>query len=384
MTAIFRKETILVAIFLLFILLPVCDMILKLDRFKYLYENRELAKPPQLSFTISGIQKFPAKYTKYFSDHFGFRNLLVRANFIIRYDLLGVSPSKQVVIGKEGWLFYAGEGAIEDYRGITKFNAVTLDKWAKSLEMKRIWLEKQGIRYLFVVAPNKSTIYGEYLPDSYNRVRQKTALDELMEYLKQHTSVEVVDMRPALRAAKENQRIYIRTDSHWNEYGAFIAYQEIMKPVIKWFPSLRTATFDDFLIKKHRGGGGDLTSMIGGTDFIKEEYVSFKRLNGHSLKIENINDQTKSPVTVEHKDKTLPRAIVFRDSFLSWVAPFLAEHFHYSRFYWNYWNPWVDIEEMVNTQKPDIVIEEVVERLVKTGMADFVANPPKFIADGQR
>jgi alginate O-acetyltransferase complex protein AlgJ len=380
MKNIFKKESIIVLLFLLGILLPVSGMWLKLDRFKQLNENRQLAKPPPLGFTT----EFRSSYTRYFNDHFGFRSLLVRANFIFRYVSLGISPSNQVIFGKDGWLFYTGEGEIEDFRGITKYDAKTLEKWAKTLEMKRIWLEERGIRYLFVVPPNKSSIYGEFLPDPYNRVRESNALDELFEYLKKHTRVKVVDFRQALLAAKSKERVYHRTNTHWNEYGAFIAYRQIMKPVVQWFPSLRIQTIDDYLIEKKIGGGGDLADLIGGTEFIKEEYINLKPLDNNSLKIEDIDDITKSPITFEQNDSSFPRALIFRDSFFSSVAPFLAGHFQHSKYYWQNWNTSTPIEEIVSSQKPDIVIEEITERLVKTRMADFVGNPPKFITSNLR
>ena len=384
MKNILKKELIISLLFLLAVFLPVSDMWLKLDRFKQLIENRQFAKPPQLSFTVKSIKNFRSAYTKYFNDHFGFRNSLFRLNFIIRHDFLRTSLSKQVIFGKNGWLFYSGDGEIEDFRGITKYDAKTLEKWAKTLEMKRIWLEKRGIRYLFVVLPNKSSIYGEFLPDSYNRVRETTALDELLEYLKKHTRVKVVDVREALLAAKSKERVYHRTNTHWNEYGAFIAYRQIMKPVIQWFPSLEIQTVDDYLIEKKIGGGGDLADMIGGTEFIKEEYINLKPLDNHSLKIKDIGDISKSPITFDQDNSSFPRALIFRDSFFSSVAPFLAGHFQHSKYYWQSWDTSTPIEEIVSSQKPDIVIEEIVERMVKTKMADFVGNPPKFIANNLR
>ena len=375
-----KKELTIALLFFLAIFLPVSGMWLKLDRFKQLNENRQLAKPPPLGFTTV----FRSAYTRYFNDHFGFRSSLVRANFIFRHDFLGVSPSNRVVFGKNGWLFYTGDREIEDFRGITKYDAKTLEKWAKTLEMKRIWLEKRGIRYLFIVPPNKSSIYGEFLPDSYNRVRESTALDELFEYLKMHTRVKVVDFRQALLAAKSKERVYHRTNTHWNEYGAFIAYRQIMKPVVQWFPSLRIQTVDDYLIEKKIGEGGDLADMMGGTEYIKEEYINLKPLDNNLFKIEDIDDIAKSPITFEQNDSSFPRVLIFRDSFFSSVAPFLAVHFQHSKYYWQNWNTSTPIEEIVKSQKPDIVIEEIVERLVKTQMADFVGNPPKFIANNLR
>jgi hypothetical protein len=382
MKNILKKETTIALLFLLAIFLPVSGMWLKLDSFKQLDENRQLAKPPPLGFTT----EFRSAYARYFNDHFGFRSFLVRANFIFKYYFLGASPSNQVILGKNGWLFYTGDGEIEDFRGITKYDSKTLEKWAKTLEMKRIWLEKRGIRYLFLVPPNKSSIYGEFLPDSCNHVRENTALDEFFEYLKKHTRVTVVDFRQALLAEKSKERVYHRTNTHWNEYGAFIAYRHIMKPVVQWFPSLRIQTVDDYLIEKEIGWGGDLADLIGGSEYINEEYINLKPLDNHSFKIEDIDSIVKSPITFEQNDSSFPRALIFRDSFFSSVAPFLAAHFQHSKYYWQAWNTSTPIEEIVSSQKPDIVIEEITERLLKTRMADFnfIGNPPKFIANNLR
>ncbi len=372
-----QQQSITTFLFLLAVFLPVSDMWLTLDRSKQLNEHRQLAKPPQLRF--SG--EFPSAYTQYFNDHFGFRNSLVRANFIIRYYCLGISPSSNVILGKSGWLFHDED--IEYYRGITKYDAATLDEWARILEMKRFWLEQRGIRYLFVVAPNKSSIYGEFLPDSYNRVRERTALDDLIDCLSRHTKVEVVDLRQALLAAKTKARLYYKTDTHWNEYGAFIAYRQIMKPIVRWFPSLKIQTVDDYRLEINIRGGGDLAGMMGGAEFIKDDYIMLRPLNNHSLQIEDIDIATKSPVTFKQNDLSLPRALVFRDSFFSSVAPLFARHFQYSGYYWQRVKTSTPIDEIVSSQKPDIVIDENVERYVKNAVDDSVKSPPKFIADMQ-
>jgi len=53
-----------------------------------------------------------------------------------------------------------------------------------------------------------------------------------------------------------------------------------------------------------------------------DEYLELKLKDGSTLKIDGINELSKSPLTVTRPDKTLPRALFFRDSFFSLVAPF--------------------------------------------------------------
>ncbi len=379
MKRLLRSEIYIALLFLTAILLPGLDTCLKFNRQKHLNENRAQAELPRITLSLASLQKFPQSYTKWFNDHFGFRSSLVKANFFIRYALLGGSPSRQVIVGKEGWLFYNGEGTIEDFRAITKFDESALAKWGQTLEKRRVWLERQGIRYVYMIAPNKSTIYGEFMPDAYTRVRTSSGLDDMVDYLKKHTQVTVVDCRPALLAAKPGERVYFKTDTHWNPYGAFLAYREIMKPVTAWFPAIRIKTLEDFTVETKRGNGGDLTALLGGSEFIKDDYPVLKPKVGSQLKLDGINDQSKSPLSIEGTDGSLPRALFFRDSFFSTVAPYVADHFSYSRYYWDYWNSTTPIEEMIRAQKPDIVVEEVVERAVKFYMTDLITTTPKYL-----
>jgi len=367
--------------FFLAISVPLLDMALKLNSLNGLSENRERSKQPPFPLTLKSLQKFPQEYSKYFNDNFGFRNALVRVNFFIKYKLLGASTSREVIVGKDGWLFYAGDGEMEDFRGITNYDKATIVRMAATFEIKQKWLASKGIRYLFVIAPNKSTIYGEWLPDSYNRVRTKTGSDELVEYLRQHTQVEVVDLGPSLITAKSKERIYHKTDTHWNGYGAFIAYQSIMKPIVKWFPELNAKSFDNFSIVKKAANGGDLASMIGGKEFIEEEYLNLKQLNDKKINLKGVNDIKASPLVINLNNPKLIRAIVFRDSFLSSVIPLLTDHFDYAKYYWKSWDTDMPIIEMVDSVKPDIVIEEIVERFIKHNKSDYYKQPPDFVTN---
>ena len=63
-------------------------------------------------------------------------------------------------------------------------------------------------------------------------------------------------------------------------------------------------------------------------------------------------------VVTEHKDKSLPKAMVYRDSFAGRLIPFLSEHFSRASYLWQ--NEF-DFEE-IEQEKPDIVIQEFVAR----------------------
>jgi len=64
---------------------------------------------------------------------------------------------------------------------------------------------------------------------------------------------------------------------------------------------------------------------------------------------------------------TLPRALIFRDSFASRLVPFLSEHFSRAVYMWQ--NDF-DAEAVIK-EKPDVVIQEIVGR----HLYNFIPSP---------
>lgn len=369
------------AIFILFIamlLLPTADSLWSLDPFSRHNENRKLAERPSLSF--SELKKFPAKFQTYFNDNFGFRNTLVRGNYFLKYRLLGASPSSQVIIGKKGWLFYTGEGEVEDCRGVTDFTDEQLQRWTMNFELKKTWLAAQGIRYLLVIPPNKSTVYPEYLPDALTRVQPVSGVNEFIDYVKKNSQVELVDLRKTLADAKATGDVYFKTDTHWNNYGAFHAYAEIIKPIVSWFPEITPLKLEDFSIEKKHGASGDLAGMIGGLEFLSEDQFDLTPKKHFTATLFEKNENARDPFTMEKSNDQLPNAVIFRDSFFTAMVPFVADNFSSSRYYWQRWDTLTPITDIIDRYHPDIVIEEVVERSFKYDQNDFAKPIPSYMA----
>jgi alginate O-acetyltransferase complex protein AlgJ len=362
---------IVITIFALSVALPLFAMISGLDRTPLIRENRDRARFPSIASEKDTLKKFPHDFYAYFRDNFGFRDALIRLNFLIRRTLLKEAEFNEVLFGKGDWLFYLGEHEMDDALGITHYDVETLRMWADTLEQKRRWLAARGIRYLFVIAPNKETIYGEYLPYCFRRLHDKTGLDEFIDYMRAHSSVEVVDLRPALLAAKKTERLYWKTDTHWNDYGAYVAYRETAGLLSRWFPSRPVDTLADFVIVRKRENGGDLAVLAGGADFLKEEQIDLvprKPVRARRIEAEGSGEKI---ISMEQDDASKPRAVVFRDSFFDAVIPFLSEQFQYVRYYRHHWDESIPIAEVVRICRPDIVIEEFAERRIKMDMGNL-------------
>jgi alginate O-acetyltransferase complex protein AlgJ len=362
-------DMILTSLFLLSIGLPFADMLLGLDGLANTGENRRLAAAPSIRLNAASLQAFPEALKLYIQDHFGFRARLVRWNAIIKVMWLDVSSNRDVLLGKKGWLFYAGDQNVDDYRCTKPFTAQDLLQWGRVLEAQRRWCEAHGSRFLFVVPPNPHSIYPELLPDSVNRVGAVSRLDQLLRHLREQTKVEVVDFREALLAAKPDGNLYFKTDTHWSPFGARVGSREVARRLQLWFPRIHSPGPEAYREIKRPYSGG-LAGMLGLSGVLRERAVF---LEPYGRPAARINHASTTVSIAETADRNLPRAVMVCDSYGVVLMPYLSELF--SRI--------VFLQEQqfdartIALENPDVVIQEKLERLL---MRDVPKSPPELKA----
>lgn len=323
-------------------------------------EKRRLKEFP--SFSFHNVHNFTEDFETYFNDHFGFRNYFVRLNNLLKLRLFNVSGMKKVIVGKEGWLFYTGNSVVDDYRGVNQLSNSDLEKWRQVLQAKKDWLASKGIAYLFVVAPNKHSIYPEYLPDGILRVNRTSPADQIVTYLKGKSDVDFLDLRGVLRSRKKDGLLYFPTDTHWTSLGAFYGYEEIIKRVSSISPVVESLKLDAMVRNNIKREGLGLATLLGIQDIFTENVTnlvvknrkSFQKKKGDRLLVRGT------------RNKQLPKAVMFRDSFAMALIPFLSENFSDIHYITKKWHKKTLIKKIINDTKPDIVIEEWCERYLKS------------------
>ena len=183
--------------------------------------------------------------------------------------------------------------------------------------------------------------------------------------MRAHSSVPILDVRDDLRRAKQVERVYDVTDSHWNSSGGYIAYARIMQALSAWFPEARAMPRSEFRDVVEIGPGGDLARMLGIADRIPEERLKLVPRTGwhfhHTDEAFPIAARLRHPeltIATEWTDAKLPRAVLFRDSFAAQLIPFLAEHFQRILCVWDR-----DFDRaIIEHERPGVVIQEIVER----------------------
>ncbi len=355
----------LVTVFLVMISLPLSGMILGFDRSFILEENRILATRPELKLDRTELGRFPARFEAYFNDQFGFRKRLIYWLALVKVKGLGVTSTSGVTLGRNGWLYLASDAARSSYRASRPFTTEQLDTYRQTLEARRDWLASRDIPYLLVILPNKDTIYPEFMPPAYNKVNPRSRLDQLVDYMRSHSTVPILDIRDDLRQAKQVERVFQVTDSHWNLRGGYVAYGRIMQALRTWFPEVQTMARSEFREGAENRPGGDLARMLGIPDEFPEERLTLVPRDGwhfrHTDETFPIAARCAHPEltqATECDDAKLPRAVLFRDSFAAQLIPFLAEHFQRILCIWDN-----DFDRaIIEHERPGVVIHEVVER----------------------
>lgn len=163
--------------------------------------------------------------------------------------------NNNTIQGRDGWLFLAIEGALEDYLGS---NIMTEEEMAEYLAlMKRVQdlCTAQGKEIYFLIPPEKAQIYPEKMP-SYTILDDYRRVERLVDYIRENSDIKISYPIEELLAAKDRFQLYYKADTHWNESGAFFGVQALYSLM-----GLPTTELQDYHIVEDQFAGGDLIAM---------------------------------------------------------------------------------------------------------------------------
>ena len=320
-------------------------------------ENRPLARFPELIERDGGLNiGFSSDFDTYFKDNFGLREEMVTAFHSATIALTRDTLNRKVIVGTGGMLFFSE--TLDDYLGLNLLSEEDIYRIATSLRLQQEFVESLGARFVFSIAPNKNTIYPEYMP-FYLRPTGAVSNREALYAALAAQNVETLDFAQILIERKGDGLLYYPRDTHWNDRGAIIGYNAIMAAV---FPE---CTAPDFL-KTYRGDvfdhAGDLHNFVvpalPGTEVrpafdIPSDYAVGKGARPG----QDITFRTASTA----EDAYPGRLYMMRDSFAINLIPLLSSTIdgvvYSSEFPYNY--------VRVMEEAPNAIAIELVERNIK-------------------
>lgn len=361
-------------LFLLIIFLILTFPLTKINKSKTSpTENRTLANSAKLFSNGTLNTKFGTDFEKWLSDRFRYREKLLNHYVRINAFLLGRTENNKAFLGKDGWLFYKAENSINNFQNKNLFQRNELIQIQQNISIRKKLLEDQGINYYILIAPDKNRIYGEHYYPEIKKVSPKGRTEELVTFLSGSDLNLVYPLKEMLEA-KSKGAVYYRLDTHWNNYGAFIGYSNLMEEIKKDYPTLNILELKDFEVKTRPEKGGDLLNMLN-VPLPKLKLKENSILTLHKKVPYNYkyikNEARKGVRTKNNKPLNQLRIFVLRDSFTTAMEPFVSETFAEANFVWTH-NFNSQYNEILK-YKPDIVIHEMVERYAHTLLND---TPP--------
>jgi len=286
----------------------------------------------------------------------------------IRYSL-GDQLFDVTLAARDHWFVYIGEDSLDDYQNTQPNSTEDIAFIQDKLDQLSDLLTSKGIKLIVVIPPNKNTIYPQYMPPQIPVIGSQSRLDQLVAYEKDHGKVKVMDLRADLLQASKKYQTYYSCGTHWNFYGAFIAYQDIMISLEKYYPNLKPHGLSEYRI----------VNDFGDTDLADLAHLDHSTCSGSGVNLEPqfnhqvvteqywiptdvtaLNFTSPMKITTVNADSSLPRLLMYRDSFTSYLIPFLSDHFSQAVYLNSY--PTDELYYDITIEKPDVVIIECTER----------------------
>lgn len=310
--------------------------------------NETLAAFPSLtesdgSFNLNVLSDF----SDWLSDRFALRQEMTTLWRKLVANLFGESDEAEVILGRDGWLFYAE--TLDDYEGTDLMTEREVFSAARTLYLMQEACEAEDITFLFTVAPNKNSLYGEYMPARYPASDTDSNLAMLTEALAEQ-DVAYLDLYALLEA--EDEILYRRYDSHWTNAGAALAADAILAALdVDAEPFYGTAS------TTVAGETGDLYEMLYPAGTQTDEDVLYDRAFTFSY-TSAIRSAEDNRIVTTSETAAGGSLLMFRDSFGNALYPFLAENFQSATF--SRITPW-DLTT-AESLGADTVVIELVER----------------------
>lgn len=201
-----------------------------------------------------------------FLDDIPFRKSLAKFNTKLTRKITNSMyiNSTQVILGKNNWLFL--RETQQDYERVNCFSEKQKEQITEQLLKLKGLLEESGIEFVIYIAPNKATIYPEYMPETIFQRNSVSRADDLIEYIRANSDIKVVDPKKELLEAKELDTIYYTSDTHWNELGGYVGVQVLLRELFGFEDKLTA----DKIVSYEGSRDGDLAKIGNITDIYKD------------------------------------------------------------------------------------------------------------------
>ncbi|MBP0989777.1 MAG: hypothetical protein J5874_01165 [Oscillospiraceae bacterium] len=219
--AAFKKYFIVVLFAAVLGILSLAD-ILKPDSDFSPSENRELKQFPAFSYRRLVEGDFGLDFEDYVNDQFILRNLWINVKSVSEY-VTGKLENNGVIYGKNGYMF-------------EKVTSADQNRIKKNVGYIKEFASDCGFDISFLLVPSSYNVLSEYMPKYADNIDQNPIIDDIFSQLSE-CGIKTVDVRDVL-SENADKYIFYRTDHHWTNLGAQIAFARFMDSFSEPMPDL--------------------------------------------------------------------------------------------------------------------------------------------------
>ncbi|MDQ0392669.1 alginate O-acetyltransferase AlgX-related protein [Labrys monachus] len=293
---------------------------------------------------------------------------------------LGISPNPdQLMMGRDGYMFLGNAHNKAYDEDLRRYDAPAsdLEKWVDDLAGEQKYLSDRGICMFFIVAPSKGTIYFDKLgPVPPGFADTPTLFDRVLA-IAEKRGVSILDVRSELIAARETADTYSPLNSHWTDYGGYVAWQKIASIVGGQIPGIRLAGTGGLAGIGRKDYGNEAADLLSLAEPNIWTYPIYKQPFPTYYVVGADGTQTPVPGGRRTEFKSLPvetsspaapnpqRVLVITDSMGAALSPYWTASFRHVKQVVNHVRPPKDplhFEQTVDDYRPDIVFYVMVER----------------------
>ena len=361
------------------IFLPITLQVLKDAIPETLKTKQVLDLPPEYHFHIHNGRGLKGKikgtyldavyfvnnFAPWFSSHFPMKTKFLQLFQAVKTNIFCVDPfPDKVITGSNGWLF-AGDDfnrGLSEQLGYERMKNEEIEDFAQILSNLDGWCKENGCFFIFLPIQEKTSFYHEFVP--LKKSSQPTTLELILKKAAEK-GIKTIDVRKSLASGNQMQ-LYRKEDTHWNSIGAWLVYNQLMDTINTNFWRVKKLNpyeiENRFYILKNMDLAKLLNRESNSYEFLVLPANEHAQLIDKQLKIPDTsppeffnNWETRFQNAAESK-----KILVFADSYFVHLAILVKESF----------NETVIIRQpnpdtnLIRIEKPDIVIFEVLERLI--------------------
>jgi hypothetical protein len=281
-----------------------------------------------------------------------------------------------VVLGRDGWAFYNDqvEENFSQAVGRRFLTVAEVTAWRDYFETLESALAERDIELSIQISPSATSVYPEQLPEWTDGIVGSTPLDQ---FLAASPDLPIVDFRQDLRDAAESDAVYTPVNSHWTDWGGYVAWQtyaacrDAMYPDEDplWVPAVdgveSTRIFNEYAAYGVPDADPAWTAPVFSEPLAEVEVAA---ADGTSATTDGETqvDLSKLPAsTTTEGAQTSREALILRDSMGNALTPYWGQAFAKTwqvQHRYDDWSNPPNYRALVDQYQPDVVIVQLAER----------------------